>query len=239
MLIIPAIDLKDGCVVRFVQGKKDMKVYSHSPLKAARHWISQGAKLLHIVDLDGAFSGAQKNLAIVKEIAQGVSVPVEVGGGLRSMGSIKALVDAGVARVILGTKAVQDKVFLTNARKKFKDKIIVSIDGKQDEVLIKGWRSAQKKIDIISFARALKDMGFTEVIYTDTLKDGTLTGPNIKGIKKLLKETDLKVIASGGIASLNDIRKLKKIEKDGVNGVIIGKALYEGKFTLKEALKLA
>lgn len=239
MLIIPAIDLQDGCVVRYVQGRRDKKVYSRDPVKTAKHWVRSGAKLLHVVDLDGAFSGTPKNLNIVKEIARTSGVPVEFGGGVRKIGLIKELLDAGVWRVVLGTKAVLDPAFLKKAFSAFKQKIIISIDAKDDRVVIEGWKSPHKKTDLISFAKSLRTSGFKEVIYTDTLKDGTLTGPNIMGIKRLLKETGLKVIASGGVSSLDDLFKLKKIEKQGVTGVIIGKALYEGRFTLAQALKLA
>lgn len=240
MLIIPAIDLEDGCVVRLVQGRMDKKIYSRDPVKTAKHWVKQGAKLLHIVDLDGAFTGEPKNLNIVKKIAQNVAVPIEFGGGVRKTETIKSLIkDCGVQRVVLGTRAVLDSAFLKKTFKEFKERIIVSIDVKEGVVLTKGWRSAEKTVDLIEFANSLKKLGFKQIIYTDTLKDGTLTGPNIKGLKSLLKETGLNIIASGGISSLDDISKLKKLEKDGITGVIVGKALYEGKFTLAEAIKLS
>ncbi|MDD4894327.1 MAG: 1-(5-phosphoribosyl)-5-[(5-phosphoribosylamino)methylideneamino]imidazole-4-carboxamide isomerase [Candidatus Omnitrophica bacterium] len=239
MLIIPAIDIKDGCVVRFVQGKLDKKVYSRDPIKTAKHWVKQGAKIIHVVDLDGAFSGTPKNLDTVKQIAKSIDVPIQFGGGIRSIALIEDLLDSGVSRVILGTKAAEDKDFLNKAFKKFKDKVIVSIDSKADRVLTEGWQASAGKTDVLKFAHSLKEAGFKEVIYTDVLKDGTLKGPNIKAIKSLIKETSLKVIASGGISSLVDLQKLKLLEKKGVVGVIVGKALYEGKFTLTEALKLA
>lgn len=238
MLIIPAIDLKDGCVVRLVQGKRDKKIYSRNPLKTARHWVRQGAKLIHIVDLDGAYSGVPKNLDLAKEIARNIDVPVEFGGGIRSMEMIKKLLDYGISRVVLGTRAVEDGKFLKNAFKKFKQKIIVSLDASADTVLVKGWQKSSKKTSLIAFARRLKDLGFKQLIYTDTLKDGTLSGPNIKAARSLLKEVPLKLIASGGISSLEDIFKLKLLEKQGLIGVIVGKALYEGKFTLTQALKI-
>ena len=238
MLIIPAIDLKDGCVVRYVQGARDKKVYSKDPVKTAKHWVKQGAKFLHVVDLDGAFTGNPKNIDIAKEIVKNIPIPVEFGGGVRKIDTISELVDCGAGRVVLGTKAVLDENFLKKAYKKFNNKIIVSIDAKNGIVMTEGWKSSKGKADVLSFASYLKEMGFGEVIYTDTLKDGTLSGPNIKSIKELLKETNLKVIASGGISSLDDILKLKLLEKLGVVGVIIGKALYEGKFTLSQAIKL-
>lgn len=239
MLIIPAIDLKDGYVVRYVQGRIDKKIYSSDPLKTARHWVKNGAEMLHLVDLDGAFSGVQKNLDIVKEIASKIKVPLEFGGGVRKMDTVRMLLGFGVQRVVLGTRAAEDKTFLKRVIEKFKSKVIVSIDAREKAVLTKGWRQSFKGIDALGFALLLKKIGFKQCIYTDITKDGTLLGPNIKGIKDLLSGSGLKIIASGGVASLDDIRRLKKLEKFGVTGVIIGKALYEGRFTLTEALKFA
>lgn len=237
-MIIPAIDLQDGCVVRFVQGRFNKKIYSKDAVKTAKHWVKSGAKWLHIVDLDGAFSGKPKNLNIVKKIAKSIDLPIEFGGGIRDLQSLKEVLDAGINRVVLGTRAAEDKTFLKKAFAKFKEKIIISIDAKGGQVMTKGWKEANKRKDAVSFARELKELGFNQAIYTDTLKDGTLSGPNIKGLKELLKKAGLNIIASGGISSLDDISKLKSLEKEGVIGVIIGKALYEGKFTLTQALKL-
>ncbi|MFH1888757.1 MAG: 1-(5-phosphoribosyl)-5-[(5-phosphoribosylamino)methylideneamino]imidazole-4-carboxamide isomerase [Candidatus Omnitrophota bacterium] len=237
MLIIPAIDLKDGCVVRFVQGHLDKRVYSRDPVKTAKHWVKQGAKLIHVVDLDGAFTGKPRNLGALKEILKGVGVPVNFGGGARNLKIIKELLRHGVKRIIIGTKAAEDAAFLKKAFKKFGKSVIVSIDAKEGRVLTKGWKASHRGKDVLKFARELEEMGFKEVIYTDVMKDGTLKGPNIKGIKALLKETGLRVIASGGISSLNDIRRLRLLDKKRVSGVIIGKALYEGRFTLSEAIK--
>ena len=239
MLIIPAIDIKDGCVGRFTQGRLDKKIYSRDPVKTARHWVKQGAKLIHVVDLDGAFSGRPKNLDAVKQIAKTVDVPIQFGGGIRNPTIIESLLDYGIQRIVLGTKAAEDRDFLKKAFKKFKHKIIVSIDIKADRILTKGWKSSYPNTDVLGFVQRLKKMGFKQIIYTDVLRDGTLKGPNIKGIKNLLKETGLNIIASGGISSLSDMQRLKLLEKKGLVGVIIGKALYEGRFTLVEALKLS
>jgi len=236
MLIIPAIDIQDGYAVRLVQGKFNKKVYSSDPVKMAKHWIKQGAKYLHIVDLDGAFTGSPKNLDIVRIIAKETKVKIEFGGGLRTISAIKAVLSLGVNRVIIGTKAVEDKAFLKKALKLFKDKVIVGVDAKNGQVMVKGWKST-KGTDVFELCSYLKSLGIKEIIYTDTLKDGTLTGPNISNIKNMLKVTGLKIIASGGISSLLDLKKLKALEKKGISGVIIGKALYEGRFTLAEALK--
>lgn len=239
MLIIPAIDIQKGCVVRLVQGERDKKIYSKDPVKTARHWIKSGAKFLHIVDLDGAFSGTPKNLNIVKEIVKGSGVPVEFGGGARNLETIDRLLKFGVYRVVLGTKAVLDQGFLKKAFRKFKNKIIISLDAKADSLLVKGWKGCGKAKNLLPLACGLKEMGFKQVIYTDILKDGTLSGPNTRRIKSLLKGTGLHIIASGGISSLEDIYKLKMLEKQGLTGIIIGKALYEGRFTLPQALKIA
>jgi len=239
MLIIPAIDIKDGCVVRLTQGKFDAKkVYSRSPLKTARHWVKLGARLIHVVSLDGAKTGTCADLNLVKEIAKNIKAKIEFGGGVRKLDTIEELLSGGISRVVLGTKAAEDRNFLKKAFKQFKNKVIVSIDARDGLVSIKGWGTNLKGLDAIEFAKTLKETGFKEVIYTDIAKDGTLKGPNIKAIKSLLKETGLKVIGSGGVSSLNDIRKLKVLEKNGLVGIIVGKALYEARFTLPQAMKL-
>jgi phosphoribosylformimino-5-aminoimidazole carboxamide ribotide isomerase len=190
------------------------------------------------VDLDGAAAGAVKNIESVKKIIDTVGVGIEFGGGVRSMATISKLLGLGVQRVILGTKAASDKEFLKKAVKKFGKKIIVSIDAKDGLVQTRGWKSQSKKTTL-AFAQELKAMGFKQLIYTDISKDGTLTGPDIAGVKALLKKTQLDVIASGGVSGLGDLVKLAKLQKAGLSGVIIGKALYEGKFTLGQAQKIA
>jgi len=238
MLIIPAIDLRGGKVVRLFQGRFDReKIYSSDPVKAAKHWAKQGAKFLHIVDLDGASGGSPKNLDALKKIIAQVGIPLEFGGGVRSMETISALLGLGVQRVVLGTRAANDEQFLKKAFKKFADKIIVSIDAKADKVLTQGWKNSTSK-EVLDFAGELKGIGFKQVIYTDISRDGALSGPNILGIKELIRKTGLNVIASGGVSDLKDLIKLKGLQKKGVSGVIVGKALYEGKFTLAEALKI-
>lgn len=241
MLIIPAIDIQDGCVVRLTQGKPNFKkIYSRQPLAVAKHWVKQGARLIHVVDLDGAFSGKPKNKAVVKEIAKAVPIPIEFGGGLRNRKLINELLRSGVYRVVLGTKAIEDKKFLKEIFREFKERIIVSLDASEGRVQVRGWqKSTSCGMAAKDIACDLKEIGFKEFIYTDVLKDGTLKGPNIKETKKLLKESKMKIIASGGVSSLADIAKLKLLEKDGLSAVIVGKALYEGRFTLAQALKSA
>lgn len=239
MLIIPAIDIQGGCVVRLVQGKADKKTYSRDPVKTAKHWVKQGAELIHLVDLDGAFRGKPKNLEIVKEIIKNIDIPVEFGGGVRDTATIKQILGLGVYRVVLGTRAIQDSAFLNKAYKTFKNRTIVSLDAREEKIVVSGWKVSSGNKNLVRFAETLKKIGFKEFIYTDTLKDGTLTGPNIKSIKALLKKTRMRIIASGGISSLDDIYRLKLLEKNGLSGIIIGKALYEGKFTLAQAIKIS
>jgi len=237
ILIIPAIDLKEGRVVRLVQGKYDKKVYSNDPVKVAKHWQKLGAKMLHVVDLDGAMTGKPINIDIAIKIAQEVKIPVEFGGGVRSEAIIEKLINAGVARVIISTKALEDENFLKRVVKKYANKLIVSIDEQNGAVYIKGWKASAKKISIDILIEKLKSLGIKEIIYTDISRDGTLKGPNVAGVKKVLKASGMRVIASGGISSVLDIDRLKILEKSGLKGIIVGKALYEGRVTLGEALK--
>jgi len=238
MLIIPAIDIQEGSVVRLTQGVRDKKVYSRDPVKTAKHWARQGAKWIHVVDLDGAAAGKPQNLEAVRDIVSSVDLAVEFGGGVRSKEAIKKVLDLGVQRVVLGTRAADDKNFLRSAFKEYKDKVIVSIDAKAGRVLTKGWKN-QTRLDALDFAFSLKSIGFKQMIYTDVARDGTLKGPAILEVKRILKETGIGMIASGGVSSLDDLHRLRVLEKQGLVGVIIGKALYEGRFTLTEALKFS
>ncbi|MCM8779798.1 MAG: 1-(5-phosphoribosyl)-5-[(5-phosphoribosylamino)methylideneamino]imidazole-4-carboxamide isomerase, partial [Candidatus Omnitrophica bacterium] len=231
------IDLKEGKVVRLVQGKYDKKVYSNDPVKVAKHWQKLGAKMLHVVDLDGAMTGKPENLDIAIRIAQEVKIPVEFGGGVRSEAIIKKLLGAGIARIVISTKALEDENFLKRVVKKYADKLIVSIDEQNGAVYIKGWKDSAKKISTDTLIEKLKSAGIKEIIYTDISRDGTLKGPNVAAVKKVLKASGMQVIASGGISSVLDIDRLKILEKSGLKGIIVGKALYEGRITLGEALK--
>lgn len=239
MLIIPAIDLKNGKVVRLIKGNFGQKtVYSANPVNTARHWERQGAKFLHVVDLDGAKCGKICHLDTIRRIAKSVNIPVEFGGGVRERKSIKQLLSCGVERVVLGTK-LQDEIFLRRTFREFKQKIIVSIDAQGSMVRVNGWQREYKGLNILKLITRLQDIGFKQIIYTDISRDGTLRGINIAALKRILKNSQLSIIASGGISSLRDLVKLKTLSKQGLAGVIMGKALYEGKFTLKEALKYA
>lgn len=238
MLIIPAIDLQDGCVVRYVQGRRDKKIYSRDPVKTARYWVKQGAGRLHLVDLDGAFSGQMKNFSHIRDIVKAVRIPVQCGGGIRSGEAVRKLLKAGVNTVILGTKAVGDRKFLQKTAADFASKVMVSVDTEAGRVMTRGWQHPSEEIDAIDFINEIKELGIEEIVFTDTAKDGTLKGPNIKEATRILRQTGIRMIVSGGISCLADIGKVAGLQKKGVIGVIIGTALYEGRFTLKQALQV-
>ncbi len=238
MILFPAIDIKDGKVVRLRQGQFSQESeYSQDPLSMAKHWVQQGAEWLHVVDLDGAQTGEMKNLSIIVDMAQKIKVPIQVGGGIRSLEIIEKLIQSGIKRVVLGTKAIEDQAFLKSALKKFKDQLAVSIDCQNGMAAQRGWTSVSN-VKGTDLAKNLEKAGVKYLIYTDIARDGMLSGPNFDGLAEFLKATTLPVIASGGIANLNDIKKLKKFVPSGLLGAITGKALYEGQLDLKEALAL-
>ena len=238
MIIFPAIDIKNGKVVRLLQGKFDQVTeYSNDPVEMAKQWEGQGAEWLHVVDLDGALEGQPKNLNIIKNVAKSVKIPIQVGGGIREIENINALLNAQIARVVLGTRVVSDEQFLKNAITVGKEKIAVSLDCSKGMVAQRGWTEVSN-IKAIEFAQQLVQSGLKYLIYTDIARDGMLTGPNIEELKSLLKTVKTNIIASGGVADMNDLKKLKSLEKDGLIGVITGKAIYEGKLDLKKAIAL-
>ena len=235
MRIIPAVDIKEGRCVRLVQGKVDQEtVYSNDPLSMANHWDEEGAQTIHVVDLDGAFQGSPINAEIVKNIIYSSSVDIQVGGGIRTLETIETYVKAGAYRIILGTVAQQEPEFVEEACKRFPDKIIVGIDARDGLVAVKGWVevSEQKATDL---AQKLKGYGIAGFIFTDISRDGMLQGPNLESIKEFAESSQLPVIASGGVSRLEDIKNLAKLESYGVEGVIVGKALYDKTLTFKEA----
>jgi len=235
--VIPAIDIKGGKVVRLLQGDYAKEtVYSNSPLDIARKWDSCGAKIIHIVDLDGALEGKLKNEETVRRIASEVKAEVELGGGIRDEAAIESVLGSGVARVVLGTSAL-DEGFVKRMGWRFGKKIIVGIDAKDGIVRTKGWMQ-KTNFKAVDFARRLEDTGIGGIIYTDIAKDGMLEGPNITELESMLKVTSLGVIASGGVSALEDITELKALESRGLVGVIIGKALYDGRIDLAEAVRL-
>ena len=239
MLVIPAIDIRRGKVVRLKMGDyAKEKPYQFTPVAAARRWVDCGAERLHIVDLDGARKGKVTNLATLKKILSAISIPVEFGGGVRDLEAVSLILKEGVSEVILGTRAITDKDFLKEVLRKFPKRIIVSVDVREGDVKVAGWLKGTGK-NPLDLVKALESVGVTKIIYTDISKDGVLEGPNIKRIEEILKITDISLIASGGVASLDDIKRLKELEDLGLFGVIIGKALYEDKIDLKEAIRIA
>jgi len=234
MNLFPAIDLKDGKCVRLKQGDfSDVKVYSEDPLKMAKQFEQDGAIFLHVVDLDGARTGNGLNKETIKKIIQGTNLSVQVGGGIRTIQSIEGWIQSGVERVILGTVALESEEFVKEAVKLYGEKIAVGVDTKDSKVATHGWETLSN-MDSLLFCKNLMDLGVKTIIYTDIAKDGMLSGPNIEIYKKLLDLESVNIIASGGIGSLKDLKELAEI---GVYGAITGKALYEGKFTVEEALQ--
>ncbi|MBA4374166.1 MAG: 1-(5-phosphoribosyl)-5-((5-phosphoribosylamino)methylideneamino)imidazole-4-carboxamide isomerase [Thermodesulfovibrio sp.] len=237
MLIIPAIDLKDGQCVRLQQGKKEaVTVYSGDPVATARKWETCGAKVLHIVDLDGAFTGKQKNLQSILEIRKQLKISIEVGGGIRDIVTVDKLVSAGIDRVILGTSAIEDPGFVGEACNKFPGRIFVGIDAKDGMVAVRGWEHVSA-IEAKELARRIETVGVSGIIYTDIARDGMLTGPNLPALQEMIKTVAIPVIASGGIATIEDVRNLLTIPN--VWGAITGKAIYSGSLDLKEAISVA
>lgn len=240
MLVIPAIDLKNGKCVRLIQGRFDSEtVFSDDPVKVAMTWQEKGAKFLHVVDLDGALIGKPQNLEVIERIARAVSIPIEVGGGIRDEHSLKTMFEIGVHRAILGTSAVENPEFVREMCLKYDERIAVGIDAKDGLVMIKGWIE-NGKVEAISLASQVRSLGVKVVIYTDVKRDGTLSGPNVDATRRLAQAIPgVNVIASGGVSTIEDVKNLKKLEEFGVTGVIIGKALYTGNISLEEAIKIA
>jgi phosphoribosylformimino-5-aminoimidazole carboxamide ribotide isomerase len=240
MLVIPAIDIRHGQCVRLYQGKEDQEtVYWKDPVEMASTWVKRGAKCLHIADLDGAFQGKPANLDKVERIRKAVQVPIQIGGGFRSMESIAAAFKAGADRVILGTAAVYNPALVSEALELYHERIAVSIDVAEDFVAVSGW----KELSTVRFddlVMKMKQLGVKNLLFTDTRKDGTLSGANLGGIQLFLKAaTGTSVIVSGGITTVDDILALRELEPRGLTGVIVGKALYDRKMTLEEAMKMA
>lgn len=238
MLIIPAIDLRGGRCVRLVQGRADAEtVYSDDPVAVARAFAEAGARRLHVVDLDGAFEGLPRNLDVVTAIVQAVDIPVELGGGIRDMAAVDEVLRRGVQWVILGTAAVEQPELVDEACRRHPGRILVGIDARNGQVAVRGWVEGTA-VDAVALARDMGRRGVEEIIFTDIARDGTLQGPNLEALARVAAAGP-RVIASGGVSSLDDVRALTALEAQGVVGVIIGKALYTGAVDLKEALALA
>ena len=239
MNIIPAIDIINRKVVRLERGEfGKVKVYSENPVLVAKKWEELGARLLHIVDLEGARLGKPVNTDVINEIIRNIKIPVELGGGLREKGHIQTAFNIGARFVILGTSGIKDEALCRSLVEKYKEKIIFSVDVKDGKVAVEGWKEVSEK-DAVEYIKKVERLGAKKVIYTDISRDGMMTGPNLEALKSILQSTSLKITVSGGISSIEDIRALKELEKDGLEAVIVGKAIYEGKLDLKNALKEA
>ena len=236
MLILPAIDLRGGNCVRLVKGDfKQETIYSEHPEEIALRWEGEGAEFLHVVDLDGALAGEPQNMDAIKRILQAVTIPVEVGGGIRSMESIDRLLSIGVSRVILGSVAVHKEELVQEACSAYGNRIVVGIDAKKGIVATDGWEKSGG-ISVVELAKKLGAFGLETIIYTDISRDGTLSGVNVTETAHLARASGIKVIASGGVKSISDIEELKKRECDGIIGVIVGKSIYEGTLSPTEAI---
>jgi phosphoribosylformimino-5-aminoimidazole carboxamide ribotide isomerase len=237
MLIIPALDIKDGHCVRLKQGKmNEVTVFSEDPVAMARHWKGEGARRLHVVDLNGAAAGKPKNEPIIRAIVKeaGEALPVQLGGGIRDLDTIEHYLDIGVSYIIIGTAAVKNPGFLQDASTAFSGHIIVALDAKDGKVAVEGW-SKMTGHDVVDLAKKFQDYGVESVIYTDIGRDGMLTGVNIDATLKLARELRVPVIASGGLTSIEDIKALCEIESEGISAVITGRAIYQGTLDFKKA----
>ena len=239
MIIFPAIDLKDGKCVRLLQGEMDKAtIFSLDPSAQAVQFQEQGFSWIHIVDLNGAFEGKPVNADAVQGILNSVSIPIQVGGGIRDMATIERWLEAGVRRVILGTVALRNPELVKEACRNFPGKIVVGIDARDGKVAVEGWaESSETTVEELS--KQFENAGVSAIIYTDINRDGLLKGPDLEGTKALAESIHMPVIASGGMSCTQDVHKLKSIESTGVVGVIIGRALYDGRITPEEALNAA
>jgi len=239
LLIIPAIDLKDGKCVRLSQGDFGrVTVYADDPVAMARSWQEQGAERIHVVDLDGSLAGSPKNLERITAILREVSLPIQVGGGIRKRKTIDMYLDMGVRWVVLGTAAQRDEKLVREACHAYEDSIILGIDAENGKVAVQGWTEKTSESPE-TLVRRYENEGLAAIIYTDIKRDGMATGVNIEATKALAESVSIPVIASGGVAGVDDIKRLVDIEESGIAGVIVGKALYSGAITLREAIKAA
>ena len=238
MIVIPAIDLKEGKCVRLEQGlmEKDT-VYSDDPAAMARHWQDEGGELLHLVDLDGAFAGVPRNREAIQAIVAAVDIPTELGGGIRDLETIEAYLALGIDRVILGTVAKENPALVAEACRRFPGHIVVGIDAKDGRVAVRGWAEVTSKL-ATELALEMEGFGVSAIIYTDIARDGMMQGPNLEATRALADAIAIPVIASGGVSSLKDIENLLAIEASGIAGVITGKAIYTGALNLREAVAL-
>ena len=237
MEVIPAIDLLDGKCVRLYQGDYNQaSIFNDNPVEVARQWEKEGATRLHVVDLDGAKAGKSVNLQVIKAMAKAISIPVQVGGGLRDRTGVSRLLDTGVQRAILGTIAVEKPELVTQLCQEFPGQIVVGIDARNGKVATRGWLETSE-VAATDLAHRMSQQGAAAVIYTDIHRDGTLSGPNLEALRELAESISIPVIASGGVSSLTDLLSLLALESIGVTGAIVGKAIYTGDVSLKEAVR--
>ncbi|GIX48740.1 MAG: 1-(5-phosphoribosyl)-5-[(5-phosphoribosylamino) methylideneamino] imidazole-4-carboxamide isomerase [Candidatus Tectimicrobiota bacterium] len=235
MQVIPAIDLRGGRCVRLVQGQAARQtVYDTDPVSVAQRWAEAGAPRLHVVDLDGAFTGKMHNLAVIAQLARSVAIPLQVGGGIRDLATLQAVFDSGVQWAVLGTAAVAQWEFLEAAVARFPGRVCVGIDSRDGRVAVQGWQETAA-VTPQAVAARVAALDIAAIIYTNILRDGTLQGPDLSGIAALAQGVSVPVIASGGVATLEDLRRLAALQPLGVTGVIVGKALYEGRFSYQQA----
>lgn len=236
MQLYPAIDMKNGQCVRLRQGAfKDITIYSDAPEKVVAHWQEKGASFLHLVDLDGALAGYSVNEEVIRRIADTVSIPIEIGGGIRSGEAVERMLGLGVRRVIIGTKAVEHPEFLRDMVRTFGEEAIVAgVDAKDGMVAVEGWEKVSS-LTASDLCLTMKEYGVRHIVYTDISRDGMLSGPNVEATRKLTEETGLDIIASGGVSCMED---LKCLHEAGIRGAVIGKALYENRIDLAEAVRL-
>lgn len=240
MLIIPAIDLREGRCVRLTQGRKDeTKVYNGDPVEIAKRFEAAGARMVHVVDLDGAFADKNAvNRKVARRIIRALEIPVQFGGGLRSVTDVQQLIEYGAAQVVIGTLAAESPETLEKFVQLFGFRICVGIDARRGRVMTRGWER-EAKLSAIELARRVADAGVDRIVYTDVARDGMLGGVNIEQTCAVAKASGLRVTASGGVSSLEDIARLREAQACGIDSVIVGKALYEGRFTLQDALRVA
>jgi phosphoribosylformimino-5-aminoimidazole carboxamide ribotide isomerase len=238
MMVIPAVDLKDGKCVRLSQGRMDQEsVYSEDPVQMAQHWESKGAERLHVVDLNGAVTGSPVHRSLIEEIARSLKIPVEVGGGIRDLETIEAYLSSGVQWAILGTAALRNRPLVKEACRRFPERIILGIDDRGGKVAVEGWKEVAST-GAVEMVKQFEGMGLSAIIFTDIERDGMGTGLNMEATKALALTTSIPVIASGGVARIEDIEHLLELELDGVIGVIVGRAIYTGRLDLEEAIRL-
>jgi len=239
LIVIPAVDLKEGRCVRLSQGRMDQEsVYSEHPLEMAHHWESRGAERLHVVDLNGAATGKPIHRSLIKEIAQSLRIPIEVGGGIRDIATMEDYLSSGVRWIVLGTTAFQNRPLVEEACRRFPGRVIVGIDARGGRVAIRGWND-EVSLNALDLAKQFEEKGVSAIVFTDIERDGMGTGLNLDSTRRLSRATSIPVIASGGVSRIEDIEHLLEIESQGIIGVIVGRALYTGQIDLEEALRIA